>query len=436
MPTIVKRISLTGWIVIALILGVFVGWQFPETAKNLSFLANIFLHLIKCIIVPLIFSTLVVGIAGHTDDLRSVGRLALKSLIYFEIVTTFALFIGLAAANLLQPGSGIHLNISADTSKQAASGKITFATMIDHLTPESFFDSAARNDVLQVVVFAILFGVALARVQEKPRRTMLAFCESLSEVMFKFTGMVMWFAPLGVGAAVASTIGENGFGIILSLGKLVLSLYGAVLAFVIVILVPVMLIARIPVGAFFRTVREPALLAFSTASSEAALPAALRLMEGFGVPKRIVAFVLPAGYSFNLAGSTLHLALASLFVAQAAGIHLTFGQQMSIMLMLMLTSKGVAAVPRATLVILSATLTTFGLPLEGIAVILGVDAFLDMARSCVNVLGNCLASVVMGRWEGELKLNTSAPGEVMDELQPSRAVAMDYDVCYEDQRTD
>src|ERR1700722_19004066 len=211
MPAIVKRISLTGWIVIALVVGVFVGWQFPETAKNLSFLTNIFLHLIKCIIVPLIFSTLVVGIAGHTDDMRSVGTLALKSLIYFEIVTTFALFIGLAAANLLQPGNGIHLNTAAAASKASASTKMTFAGVIDHLTPESFFDSAARNDVLQVVVFAIIFGVALARVQEKPRRTMLAFCESLSEVMFKFTGMVMWFAPLGVGAAVASTIGENGF---------------------------------------------------------------------------------------------------------------------------------------------------------------------------------------------------------------------------------
>ena len=401
MLSVLKRISLTRWIIVAMIAGILIGWLLPDLGKSLSVVSTLFLHLIKCIIVPLIFSTLVVGIAGHAGDLKSVGRLALKSIIYFELLTTAALAIGLAVVNVLQPGNGIHLNASAETGQQLATNHITFSVVVDHLTPQSFFDAAARNDVLQVVIFAVLFGVALARVQGKPRRTMLDFSESLSEVMFKFTGLVMCLAPFGVGAAVAATIGQNGFEVMLGLGKLVLSLYGALLVFVIGVLIPVMLLTRIPVVAFFKTIREPALLAFSTASSEAALPGALRLMQQFGVPRRIAAFVMPAGYSFNLDGSTLYLALASVFIAQAAGIQLTLAQQLPMMLTLMLTSKGVAAVPRASLVILSGTLTTFGLPLEGVAVILGVDAFLDMARTSINLVGNCLASAVMARWEGE-----------------------------------
>jgi proton glutamate symport protein len=396
-----KRISLTRWIIISIFVGGFIGWLFPVPAQSLQFLSNIFLHLIKCIVAPLIFSSLVVGIAGHAGDLKSVGRLALKSIVYFEIVTTAALFIGLGAVNLIQPGAGVKLAASAEAGAKLAENKATFASFVDHVAPQSFFDAAARNDVLQVVIFAILFGIALARVREKSRQTMLAFCESLSEVMFKFTGLVMLFAPLGVGAAVAATIGKNGFDIVFSLGKLVLTLYGALFVFILAVLVPVMLLARIPVLNFFRAVREPALLAFSTASSEAALPDALRLMEKFGVPRRIVSFVLPTGYSFNLDGSTLYLAVAAIFVAQAAGVHLTLAQQLPILLTLMLTSKGVAAVPRASLVILSGTLVTFGLPLEGVAVILGVDAFLDMARTSINLVGNCLASAVMARWEGE-----------------------------------
>jgi len=403
MAAALKRISLSQWIIIAMIAGFAVGWAFPDQAKHLQVVSTIFLRLIKCIIVPLIFSTLVVGIAGHADDMRAVGRLAFRSLIYFELVTTAAMFIGLGAANLIQPGKGVQLAPSADAVKQAASTQISFAGTMNHLAPESFFKSAAENDVLQVVVFAILFAVALARVKEKPRQTMLAFCESLSEVMFKFTGLVMSLAPFGVGAAVAYTVGSYGLDVLKHLFVLVLTLYGALIVFVLVVLVPVMRVMRIPVLAFFKTVREPALLAFSTASSEAALPDALRLMEQFGVPRRIVSFVLPTGYSFNLDGSTLYLAVASMFVAQAAGSHLTFQQQMWILFTLMLTSKGVAAVPRASIVILSATLTTFNLPLEGVAVILGVDAFLDMARTSINLVGNCLASAVMARWEGELK---------------------------------
>jgi proton glutamate symport protein len=401
-----KRVSLGQWIMAALLAGILFGWEFPAAARHLDVVSTIFLHLIKCIIVPLIFSTLVVGIAGHANDLRAVGRLAWKSLLYFEVVTTFALLVGLGAVNLLRPGVGIHLDVSNEAGQQLAATKITFASVMEHIAPQSFFDAAARNDVLQVVIFAILFAIALARVKEQPRQNMLAFCESLSQVMFKFTGLVMCFAPFGVGAAVAYTIGVHGIGVVVSLGKLVLTLYGALAVFILCVFVPIMLLARIPVITFFKFVAKPALLAFSTASSEAALPDALRLMEQFGVPGRIVAFVLPTGYSFNLDGSALYLAVASIFVAQAAGVHLSFGQQIPILLTLMLTSKGVAAVPRASLVILSGTLVTFGLPLEGVAVILGVDAFLDMARTSINLVGNCLASAVMARWEGVLE----APG--------------------------
>ena len=401
MTSLLKKISLTQWILVAIVAGVTVGWLFPDGSQNLKVVSNLFLHLIKCIIVPLIFSTLVVGIAGHTDDMKAVGRLALKSIIYFEIVTTLALFVGLGAVNLIRPGDGIVLAKSADSVQKFAQTKVTLEGVVEHLAPQSFFDAAARNDVLQVVIYAIFFGIALTQVTGKPKQTVLDFFEGITAVMFKFTGLVMWFAPFGVGAAIAVAVGANGLGILANLGKLVLTLYGALLVFVLCVLVPVMWIARIPVRNFFRTVRQPALLAFSTATSEAALPDALRLMEKFGVPKRIVAFVLPTGYSFNLDGSTLYLALASVFVAQAAGIELDFKTQLMMMFTLMLTSKGVAAVPRASLVILSGTLVTFGLPLEGVAVILAVDAFLDMARTSINLVGNCLASAVMARWEGE-----------------------------------
>lgn len=404
MIALFRRISLSQWIIIAMVLGIFFGWKFPHAAQHTKILSTIFLNLIKCIIVPLIFSTLVTGIAGHTDDMKAVGRLALRSFIYFEIVTTLALFIGLASVNLVRPGEGVALTVSSEKAKQIAATQVTFDAVAAHFAPQSFFDAATRNDVLQVVVFALLFAFALAKTKGKAKQTMLDFCESLSEVMFKFTGLVMLFAPFGVGGAIAQTIGLNGLRVLVDLGKLVGTLYGALAVFVLLVFIPVMLLARIPVRAFFRTIKEPALLAFSTASSEAALPDALRLMEKFGVPRRIVSFVLPFGYSFNLDGSTLYLSLAAIFVAQAAGVHLTFAQQLPILLTLMLTSKGVAAVPRASLVILSGTLVTFGLPVEGVAVILGVDAFLDMARTSVNLVGNCLASAVMARWEGEFQL--------------------------------
>ncbi|HEY4320645.1 MAG TPA: dicarboxylate/amino acid:cation symporter [Gemmatimonadales bacterium] len=402
-----KKISLTTWIIVSMVLGALIGWlnhEFWPTVDMAGILgpfSTIFISLIKAIVVPLIFGSLVVGIAGHGDDLAKVGRLAFRSILYFEIVTTVALFIGLGAVNLVKPGVGVMLTASAETGKQLATTHTTFASVLTHAVPTSFFDSAAHNEVLQIVVFAAIFGAALTRVRGKSRETMLGFCEALTDVMFKFTEIVMKMAPIGIGAAVAVTIGHSGLGVLRNLAALVLTLYGALIVFVLVALIPVALIARVPIRLFWKYVREPWLIAFSTASSEAALPLAMENVEKMGVPRRIVAFVLPTGYSFNLDGSTLYLAVASVFVAQAAGVQMTLGTQLVMMLTLMLTSKGVAAVPRASLVILSGTLASFGLPLEGVAVILGVDALMDMGRTSINLLGNCLASVVMARWEGE-----------------------------------
>jgi proton glutamate symport protein len=402
-----RGISLSWWIVIATVLGAFVGyldhdvWLSANVGAALNPLSTIFLRMIKSIVVPLVFGALVIGIAGHGDDLKRVGRLALKSLVYFEIVTSIALFIGLAAVNLFRPGVGVTLSGSAADAEKLASTPTTLAGVLEHTVPQSFFEAASRNEVLQIVFFAVLFAAALTQVKGRPKEAMLGFCEGLAEVMFKFTGIVMKFAPIGIFAAIANTIGKNGIEVVWSLGKLVGTLYLALIVFILLVLVPVALIARIPLRGFWKWVKEPWLLAFTTASSEAALPLAMENMESFGVPRRIVSFVIPTGYSFNLDGSTLYLAVASIFVAQAAGIHLDLGQQLLMMLTLMLTSKGVAAVPRASLVILSGTLVTFGLPLEGVAVILGVDAFMDMARTSVNLVGNCLASAVMARWEGE-----------------------------------
>jgi len=410
MPLSLRKLSLTSWILLATVLGAVLGYLDHEVWKGANVdeyvlpLANIFLRMIKSIIVPLVFGSLVLGIAGHGDDLKRVGRLALKSIVYFEVVTTAALIVGLTAANLARPGDGVTLATANETGKQLASTPTTLAGVLEHMVPASFAEAAARNEVLQVVFFAMLFGVALSQVTGKPKETMLAFCTSLVEVMFKFTNLVMKFAPIGIAAAMAATIGKNGLDVLWGLGKLVLTLYVALIVFVLLVLVPVALLARIPLRRLGRLVREPWLIAFSTASSEAAMPLAMENMERLGVPRRIVSFVIPTGYSFNLDGSTLYLAVASMFVAQAAGVPLTLGQQLIIMVTLMLTSKGVAGVPRSSLVILSGTLVTFGLPLEGVAVILGVDAFMDMARASVNVLGNCLASAVMARWEGELVL--------------------------------
>jgi len=425
MSSRLRRISLSQWIVIAMIIGIALGALFPTSeraihhgwaAADLQLLSNIFLRMIKSLIVPLLFATLVVGIAGHGDDMKKVGRLALRSIIYFEVVTTMALVVGLLAVNLVKPGRGIALQgASTDAAKQFASTKMTFSGVIEHTVPQSFFDAAAKNEVLQVVFFAILFGVALSKVQGEGKRFMLSASESLSEVMFKFVGLVMGFAPFGIGAAIAVTVANGGLSILGRLGLLVLTLYAALVVFVLAVLVPVMLLFGVPIKRFARAVREPWLIAFTTASSEAAFPLAMERMEQLGVPRRIVSFVLPTGYSFNLDGSTLYLALASVFVAQAAGIDMPLSAQLVMMLTLMLTSKGVAAVPRASLVILSGALAQFGLPLEGVAVILGVDALMDMARTSINLVGNCLATVVMARWEGEFD-KPSADTPIADRL--------------------
>ncbi len=399
-----RSVSLTRWILLSMIVGVLIGWLAPDVGKSLQPLATIFLRMIKSLIVPLIFSTLVVGIAGHGDDMKRVGKLALRSIIYFEIVTTLALIVGLLAVNLLKPGAGVRLDAaSASTGAELATKHVTIAGVLEHIVPQSFFEAAAGNEVLQIVFFAILFAVALSRVQGHPKTLMLNGLESLSEIMFKFTALVMAYAPIGIGAAIAVTVGKSGLGILRNLGFLVATLYAALVVFVLLVLVPVALVSRVPLARFIRTVKEPWLIAFSTASSEAALPLAMKKMEAFGVPRRIVAFVMPTGYSFNLDGSTLYLAVASVFVAQAAGMRMPISEQLLMMLTLMLTSKGVAAVPRASLVILSGALAQFGLPLQGVAVILGVDAVMDMARTSINLVGNCLATVVMARWENDLQ---------------------------------
>jgi proton glutamate symport protein len=398
-------ISLTKWIFVGMLVGIVVGYSFPEFAQNLKPISQTFLRMIKSIIVPIIFGTLVVGIAGHGDDMKRVGRLAFKSIVYFEIATTVALFMGLAAVNLTRPGIGVVLPTSTSPAESAAEAlahqRPTGTSFLEHLVPSSFFDAAARNEVLQIVFFTILFAVGLSQVQGKPKEAMLGFCEGLAETMFKFTGIVMRFAPIGIGAAIAVTVGHSGLGILFNLAKLIGTLYLALVVFAIVVFVPALRYSRVPILTFFRAIKEPALIAFSTTSSEAALPKAMQAMEAIGVPRRIVAFVMPTGYSFNLDGTTLYLGVASIFAAQAAGIALTWPQQLLMMLSLMVTSKGVAAVPRASLVILSGTLATFGLPLEAVAVILGVDELMDMARTTVNLVGNCVATTVMARWEGE-----------------------------------
>jgi proton glutamate symport protein len=417
-----RSISLTKWILILMVAGALIGWLNPDLGTSLKPLSTVFLRMIKSIVVPIIFGSLVIGIAGHGDDMKRVGRLALKSILYFELVTTIALVVGLVMVNLTRPGDGVRLTASANEGQQLAQKTTSFSGFLEHIVPQSFFEAAANNEVLQVVFFSILFAVALSQVRSRPKEAMLGFCEGLAETMFKFTGIVMKYAPIGIGAAIAVTVGHSGIGVLVNLGKLVLTLYAALVVFIVVALVPAALIARVPIRAFFQMVKEPALIAFASTSSEAALPKAMENMERLGVSRRIVAFVLPTGYSFNLDGSTLYLAVASIFVAQAAGVDLTWGQQLIMVLTLMITSKGVAGVPRASLVILSGTLLHFGLPLEGVAVILGVDELMDMARTTVNVVGNCLAAVIMGRWEGEFNPAASLAGHPLP-AAPSPAMA-------------
>src|SRR5437588_11224058 len=461
------KISLTWKIMIGLVLGIALGYLKPEWGTAVRPLSLLFLNLIKSIIAPLIFSTLVIGIAG-TGDIKQVGRIGIKALLYFEIVTTFALFIGLAAVNITKPGVGVSLagitrpedkavlaerarslageaaesskratdlaaaaqggtnpdaanravaeavaaaQKSSDAAQAVAKGLIApdppakpqaFGDIIAHLSPVSIIKAMADGDVLQIVVFSVLFALAVTSIGAKAA-AVVAWCESLASIMFRFTEFVMKFAPIGVGAAMANTVGHSGLGVLQNLGMLVGTLYGALTVFLLAVLVPVALIFRVPLKDFFRAVRTPATIAFATTSSESALPRAMENMERLGVPRRIVGFVLPTGYSFNLDGPTVYLSLASIFVAQAAGVHLTWWQQLTMLFTLMLTSKGVAGVPRAALVILLGTLSSFNLPAEGVIIILGVDELMDMGRTAAHVVGNCLATVVVARWEGAFR---------------------------------
>ena len=402
--------SNTTQIFIGLVLGILIGWAFPSSDANgvhtaglgeqIKPLADMFLRMIKMIIAPLLFATLVIGIAG-TGDLKAMGRIGLKAIIYFEVATTIALFLGLFIVNFFQPGAGVDVPIMSTESLKAVQSTQTHTTwsLLVSLFPTSVIDAMARGDILQLVVFSIFFGVGLAAVGEKGRPVMEVL-ESTAQVMFKFTAYVMKFAPLGVMAAIAATVGKMGLGILLTLGKLVVLMYLGLLVFALLVIGGVSILIRVPFFAFLRAIKEPFLIAFTTASSEAALPKSLEVMERFGVPKNIVGLVLPTGYSFNLDGTTLYLSFASVFVAQLFNVPMTFGQQMVMMLTLMLTSKGVAGVPRAALVVLTATLVQFKLPLEGAAILLAIDQILDMARTSVNVMGNCIATAVVARWEG------------------------------------
>ncbi len=402
--------SLTTWILISMILGAEFGHDLPQIAVKMQVVSMIFLRLIKTIIAPLLFATLVVGIAGHSN-LKQVGRMGWKSLVYFEIVSTLALFIGLLAINISKAGIGIKVPEAVNQADIPAATITKGTDLILHIFPENIAKAIYEGQVLQIVVFSIIFGIAVAMIKDKYKSPMIRFTEALAETMFKFTQLIMYFAPFAVFAAIAYSTGHMGLDILYNLLKLLATLYVSLIAFLLLVLLPVALIFRIPVKKFIKAVSEPVVIAFSTTSSEAALPIAMERMEEFGVPRKIVAFVMPTGYSFNLDGTTLYLSLATIFLAQISGIHLPIEKQLLIVFTLMLTSKGVAGVPRASLVILLGTAASFGLPTWPIYIILGIDELMDMARTSVNVLGNCLATAVIARWEGELNLQTEPVGK-------------------------
>ena len=398
-----KGTRLTATIFIALILGIFVGWAFPAFAIKTHVLAEVFLRMVKMIIAPLLFSTLVVGIAGHADP-KSLGRLGFKTVVYFEIVTTFALIIGLGFANLFKPGEGMidfasrNIALGDIVNMASATPHQSFGQMFLSLFPTSIFQAMADGNLLQIVVFSLFFALAICAIGKKAQ-PVVDVLNSVTKIMFKFTEYVMMFAPIGIFGAIAYTVGTNGIDILFNYGKIIFALYVALAVFVLIVLLIACKLVHISFRALIKAIQEPALLTFTTASSEAALPKAMSIMENFGVPKSIVGFVMPTGYTFNLDGSTLYLAMAVLFSTQLVGINLSLEQQLVIMFALMLTSKGVAGVPRASLIVLAGTLTSFNIPVLGVAILLGIDQILDMGRPAVNLIGNCVATVVIARWE-------------------------------------
>ena len=404
-----KSIKLTAWIFIALVAGVLIGTFAPDVAHAIKPFRTVFLHGIKSLIAPLIFASIVCGI-NSSDGVGGLGRLGLRAIVWFEVATTAALVLGIFFVNLFRPGEGLSIGAKmTDDLAQATQTQITFSGFVEHLLPSSFAEAIVKGDVLQIVLFSVIFGLAVLMAGEAGK-PVLRFCEGLNSVMFKFTEIIMTLAPIGVGAALAGAIAEHGLGVLVPMAKMMGTLYLALFTFCLLVLVPGLMWARVNVFAFLRELKPSILLAFATTSSESAYPGALKSLEKMGVPKRVSSFVLPLGYSFNLDGSTLYLAVASIFIAQAAHVELSLTTQVTMVLTLMLTSKGVAAVPRATLVVLSATLVAFGLPLEGIVLIIGVDEFMDMARTTVNLLGNCVATTVVTRWEGESLLPEYSTG--------------------------
>lgn len=430
-----KQSRLTIAIFIALFLGVFVGWIFPDFAVKTHVLAEIFLRMVKMIIAPLLFATLVVGIAGH-GDVKSLGRLGIKTIAYFEIVTTFALFIGLGFANIFKPGIGIANIASDDTGltrivqMASTTQHDSFGDLLLSLCPTSIFQSMAEGNLLQIVVFCLFFSLAICAVGKKAQ-PVIDILNSVASVMFKFTEYVMLFAPVGIFGAIAYTVGSNGIKILFNYGKIIISLYTALAVFVVIVLIVVCKIVKISVKSLIKAIQEPALLTFTTASSEAALPKAMSIMEKFGVPKSIVGFVMPTGYTFNLDGSTLYLAMAVIFSTQIVGIQLSLEQQLVIMFALMLTSKGVAGVPRASLIVLAGTLTSFNIPIIGVAVLLGIDQILDMGRTTVNLIGNCVATVVIARWENAFDYNKMAEFIKMRNLKTNTLKKIRHNVSFQ-----
>lgn len=430
-----KQSRLTIAIFTALFLGVIVGWAFPAFAIKMHVLAEIFLRMVKMIIAPLLFATLVVGIAGHGDP-KSLGRLGIKTIVYFEIVTTLALIIGLGFANFFKPGIGMeniasdHTGLTRIVEMASTTQHNSFGDLLLSLCPTSIFQAMAEGNLLQIVVFCIFFSIAICAVGKKAQ-PVIDILNSVASVMFKFTEYVMLFAPVGIFGAIAYTVGSNGIEILYNYGKIILSLYTALAVFVILVLFIACKIVNISLRGLIKAIQEPALLTFTTASSEAALPKAMAIMEKFGVPKSIVSFVMPTGYTFNLDGSTLYLAMGVIFSTQLVGHPLTFEQQLVIMFALMLTSKGVAGVPRASLIVLAGTLTSFGIPILGVAVLLGIDQILDMGRTTVNLIGNCVATVVVARWENAFDYDKMAEFIKMKSLKTNTLRKIQHNVSYQ-----